>query len=241
MSSCQVCGGGGAEPLVTQDGFRWVRCRGCAFVFLDPMPGEDGTPTIDDDAMGEYYVELYRRKIRSKTRRTRKRARYLCRYARGDTILDIGSNYGVFTDCMRRLGKESYGIELNRAVTAFSREKFPGNNFICGSIEDHDFGGMKFDGFYCSEVIEHVTDVDRFVAGIAALARPGAAMYLTTPHVREFVTTASPETWRSFGAPDHKLYFNDDNLARLLARHGFRVIKNRYTFNKGIKLIAVQA
>ena len=115
------------------------------------------------------------------------------------------------------------GIELNPTLVAFARERYPGHTFWCGTLEATDTG-EPFDGAYCSEVIEHIPDSNAFVAALAGALRPGGALFLTTPGVHEYVRQSDPDTWRDFGAPDHKLYYSRTNMAAMLQKHGFRNI-----------------
>ena len=72
----------------------------------------------------------------------------------------------------------------------------------------------QFDAVYCSEVIEHVIDPRRFLQTLARLMRARRILLLTTPHIREYRRRG----YIRMQAPDHKIYFNNANLRRLLLR-----------------------
>ena len=98
--------------------------------------------------------------------------------------------------------------------------------------------GAPYDLVYCSEVIEHSPDVNRFVAAIAPLLAPGAALFLTTPDIGHWRRPRDITAWDAFCPPSHCLYFSPANLARLLARHGLRIVRRRPAFKPGIKVLA---
>ena len=54
----------------------------------------------------------------------------------------------------------------------------PFNDFT-GTVEAYAESGRQFDLAYCSEVIEHVPDVQGFAAATAKLLKPGAVLFLT--------------------------------------------------------------
>ena len=134
---------------------------------------------------------------------------------------------------------DASGIEPNRALVKFAEETFPEGRFTCAVLEDVEPDSGAYDAVYCSEVIEHVVDVNRFVAALAAQLTPGGVLYLTTPHIREYVRWNRQPRSAAMAAPDHKIYFTDDTLLRLLARHGFGRIEVKFNFRRGIKLFAV--
>ena len=238
--ACVGCGGRDWAPLVDQNEYHWWRCRRCELARLIPMPSEPAARAdIGGDAIGRSYIDGYRAKLAKKMRRSARRAQRLARLMPGKRLLDVGSNIGCLVEAGRRLGLESVGVEINRTLIDFARETYPACRFLAAPIEEAPLEGATFDGVYCSEVIEHVPDQDRFVAAIAAVMRPGAVLYLTTPGAHEYVRRGAPRP-RDFGAPDHKLYHSRASLGSLLARHGFAKVRFLFNFGRGLKLYAVR-
>lgn len=235
---CTGCGGRDWAPLVEQNGHRWWRCRVCALARLIPMPAEGATRAeIAGDAIGRGYIDGYRARLAKKMRRSARRVRRLARLMPGKRLLDVGSNIGCVVEAGRRVGLESVGVEINRTLVDFAREAYPACRFVAAPIEEAPLERAKFDGVYCSEVIEHVPGQDRFMAAVAAAMRPGAVLYLTTPGAHEYVRRGVARP-RDFGAPDHKLYHTRASLTALLARHGFGRARFLFNFGRGFKLYA---
>jgi len=238
---CAGCGGHDWRPLVEQNGYRWWRCTACELARLIPMPAEPAARAeIGGDAIGRSYIDGYRAKLEKKMRRSARRVRRLARAMPGRRLLDVGSNIGCLVEAGRRIGLDTVGVEINRTLIDFARETYPACRFVAAPIEDAPLEGPAFDGVYCSEVIEHVPDQDRFVAALSAHMRPGAVLYLTTPGAHEYVRGGRARE-RDFGAPDHKLYHTRRSLAALLQRHGFGRIRFLFNFSRGLKLYATKA
>ncbi|HEY7608586.1 MAG TPA: methyltransferase domain-containing protein [Alphaproteobacteria bacterium] len=238
--ACAGCGGRDWAPLVEQNGYSWWRCRACALARLIPMPAEPAARAeIGGDAMGRRYIEGYRAKLANKMRRSARRLRRLAKLMPGKQLLDVGSNVGCLVEAGRRIGLDTVGVEINRTLIDFARETYPACRFLAAPIEEAPLDGATFDGVYCSEVIEHVPDQDRFVAAIAALMRPGGVLFLTTPGAHEYVRGGAARA-RDFGAPDHKIYHTRASLKALLQRHGIARVRFVFNFGRGLKAYGVK-
>jgi 2-polyprenyl-3-methyl-5-hydroxy-6-metoxy-1,4-benzoquinol methylase len=236
---CTGCGGQSWAGLVEQGGFRWWRCLVCGFARLIPMPA-GARAEIAGDAIGRGYIDFYRAKLAKKRRRGARRLRRLAARMPGRRLLDVGSNIGCLVESARRLGLDATGIEINRTLVDFARESYPACRFVAGAVEEAPLEPASFDGLYCSEVIEHVPDNERFAAALARLLRSGGMLFLTTPGAREYIGRDGRARARDFGAPDHKLYHTRSSLAALLARHGFARLRFAVNFGRGLKLLAVR-
>ncbi len=236
---CQVCGGRGL-PYVTHEGMVLRRCPDCGLVFMDPMPDAATISALYTDAYKEA-TEGYFAKVESRMRRCRGRARWLARRAPGRRFLDVGCNGGFMAEAMRERDFETLGIDPDPVSIAWAREHYPGNRFYITSAERFVPEGEPFDVVYCSEVIEHSADVNRFVSSIAALMAPGGVLFLTTPDISHWRRPRDLAEWDGFAPPSHCLYFSPSNLARLLSRHGLRIVHHRPAFKPGIKVLARKA
>ena len=240
-SSCQVCDSRKNSLLVEQSPYRWLRCDECAFAWISPMPSLAEAAEVQSAAMGRSYIDGHLRKLDSKMRRTRRRVRTLERRMPGKRLLDIGSNIGCLVAAGAELGLEATGVEVNPVLTQEAQRRYPAGRFLTGFFEEVDLPQASFHGVYCSEVIEHVIDANRCLKAMRAVMVPGAALYLTTPALREYTRGHDPAHWRHFGAPDHKLYFSPGNIRRMLAKHGFEAIRLRFNFGRGLKVLARRA
>jgi len=239
-NACQVCGSAENRLLVTQGDHEWRQCDGCGFAFLSAMPDSDEAAEIQSPEIGAQYIATYKRKLDSKMRRSRKRVRRLKRRMPGPRLLDVGSNIGCLVEAGREIGLDAVGVEINPVLVEAAREAYPQSRFIATAMEDSNLEPGSFDGLYCSEVIEHAPDNNSFVAALARMLKPGGVIFLTTPGLHEYVGKGDPAGWRDFGAPDHKLYYSKDTLARMLKKHGFVRTQFQPSFGKGLKVFATR-
>ena len=204
------------------------------------MPGAATVDTMYNDAYGGA-TEGYFGKVERKMWRCRRRAGWLAARSRRGRFLDVGCSGGFMTEAMRERDFETVGLDPDPISVAYAREHFPKNGFVVATAESFEPDGVPFDAVYCSEVIEHSADVNRFVGAIAGVMAPGAVLFLTTPNIDHWRRPRELTAWDGFAPPSHCLYFNPRNLARLLARHGLEVVTRRLAFKPGIKLLVRKA
>ena len=171
-------------------------------------------------------------------RRSRQRAAKIKRYSPGGRFLDIGSSGGFMVEAAREAGFESFGVELDPAAVEYARSHYPKNTYFTGRIEDFVGTTAGFDAVYCSEVIEHVSDLNSFVAAIAALMKPGGIFYVTTPDISHWRRPKDLDAWDGFDPPSHCMYLTPSSLQRLLSKHGLDVFSKQFAWKPGIKVFA---
>jgi 2-polyprenyl-6-hydroxyphenyl methylase/3-demethylubiquinone-9 3-methyltransferase len=100
------------------------------------------------------------------------------------TILDVGCGGGLISEPLARLGARVTGIDPGARNIEIARGHAGPQDlaidYRVATVEDLDAAGERFDCVVCLEVVEHVPDVARFVAGCASLVRPGGMLVLST-------------------------------------------------------------
>ena len=98
----------------------------------------------------------------------------------GLRILDVGCGGGLLCEPMSRLGADVTGLDATSASIDIARNHAGqmGLNidYQLGSPEDFAKQGMSFDVVLNIEVIEHVEDIDFFMAACTTLVKPGGMM-----------------------------------------------------------------
>ena len=231
---CVVCRSRDFRHLTSEDGYDWEVCDDCGLVRLTADLTFDDEVALQDEALASSYIAGYAHKIDRKLARSRQRLRIIMRHVKQGRFLDVGSNYGFMTETAGQAGFEAVGLEINPALVTHASRTYPQRRFVNAPLEVFQTQGEQFDAVYCAEVVEHVIDPRRFLETLAGLLRRGGVLLLTTPHIREYRRRG----YTKMQAPDHKVYFNDANLRRLLQECGFERIRFRFNPFKGILLVA---
>lgn len=253
-TACQVCGAfdrrlfirhrTAQQPGLERAEWELFECLACGLVYLDPPPSAGEIAYFYHDPYAGATTSYFA-KSKAKLKRSATRLRIMLRHlqddAAGKSFLDIGCNGGFMVEAARLAGFRATGIEPDRNAVSYARQHFPENEFLHGLLEDSRLNGRKFDVIYCSEVIEHAADANRFMAALTAVLQPGGLLYLTTPDISHWRRPSDITRWDAFCPPAHCLYFNPKNLRALLRRHGLEVIHRRWALKPGIKLLARRA
>lgn len=221
MHACLVCGHTGLDPHFD----RLLRCPACGFVTARVEAELDVRRVYDTDYFtgGEYLDYRSDQAFFKKTFRIR--LQELLRRRSAGRLLEVGAAYGFFLD----LAKEHFhviGYEMNQEAARYAQETLGldvrTDDFLHCSVES--IGG-PVDVTVMWDVIEHLVRPDLYLARAAELSRPGALLYLTTGDIGSVVARFRGRKWRMIHPPTHVHYFSRPTLARLLARHGFRVVE----------------
>jgi len=220
--NCPVCQADQQQPFGEKNEFVMVQCQQCDLVWVDPMPA--------GEVLTEFYENYhktgqYTRKAASKTRRAKKRIRRQGRLVMGQRFVDVGCNAGFAVEAARQLGYQALGIDIDSVAIVAAQEQFPDAEFRVQAVQDLAAEGHTFDLIYCSEVIEHLPELDSFVAALCQLMHEHSVLYLTTPDLGHFKLRwpfwqGSVLEWDAIRPPEHLFYFRRGNLARLLQQHG---------------------
>lgn len=149
--------------------------------------------------------------------------------------LDVGCGGGFLAEELARLGHQVVGVDPSRVSLATARRHAAGQgleiDYRHGRGEDLPAGDAGFDLVVCCDVLEHVHDLDRVVAEIARVLRPGGLFFFDTVNrtarSRLLVVKAVQE-WRwtrltDVAFHDWSMFIRPDELSRLLCRHGLDV------------------
>jgi 2-polyprenyl-6-hydroxyphenyl methylase/3-demethylubiquinone-9 3-methyltransferase len=103
---------------------------------------------------------------------------------KGLRMLDIGCGGGILSEPLARLGAQMVGADPSReniaVASAHAQESGVAVDYRATTAEDLAAAGERFDVVLAMEVVEHVTDVDAFVAACASMVKPGGLMIAAT-------------------------------------------------------------
>lgn len=155
--------------------------------------------------------------------------------------IDIGCNDGTLMEHLRRAGYATVvGLEPNAVAADIARNK--GYDVYTGYLDQQQAERIvaeqgAFDTLFLRHVVEHVTDLDGFFAGVRALLRDDGLLVLELPDVEESFARGSPAIlWE-----EHVNYFTRTLAELLLRRYGFEVRDRRtYVFGGGSMAFVAQ-
>lgn len=137
-------------------------------------------------------------------------------YVRGKDVLDFGCGTGYGTAGLAEVATRITGVDIAPEAIAHARQHYRRDNLEfrdIGSIEDTDlpFADDSFDVVVSFQVVEHVHAVDRYLAEIRRVLRPGGTFLCVTPD-RTLRLFPGQRPWNEF----HVTEYAPDRLAALL-------------------------
>lgn len=155
-----------------------------------------------------------------------------------DRILEVGCGTGAIVAELTRRGHDIIGTDISREAIEHGRRKHGNVHLEARPAEDLGFGDESFDVVLSFDLFEHIEEIDRHVAEVRRLLRPGGYYLFQTPNKYSnapFETLrAKSLRWRQW----HPSLHSPGQLRRRLRRHGFdvRFVKmnpiNEFTLKK---------
>ncbi|GHS88157.1 hypothetical protein AGMMS50218_11460 [Actinomycetota bacterium] len=139
-------------------------------------------------------------------------------YVRGKTVLDFGCGTGYGTAELAAVAERVVGLDIAAGAVRYAREHFVAPNLSfepIPPIEDEalPFEAGTFDVVVSFQVVEHVGDVDRYLAEIRRVLRPDGVFLCVTPD-RTHRLFPGQRPWNEF----HVTEYSPDAFAALLRR-----------------------
>ena len=146
----------------------------------------------------------------------------------GLRMIDIGCGGGLVAEALTRLGAEVTAIDASaesvKVAEVHAAREGLAIRYRCAAPEDLAGEAERFDVVLALEVVEHVADLDRFVAAAAALLAPGGAMVFATLN-RTLKSLALAKVgaeyvlrWLPAGTHDWRKFVKPSELAAALRR-----------------------
>ncbi len=102
----------------------------------------------------------------------------------GLRFLDIGCGGGLLCEPMTRLGADVVGADASAkniaTASTHAKQQNLAIDYRACTAEELHAAGEQFDIVLNMEVIEHVADVEAFVASCAGMVKPGGLMFVAT-------------------------------------------------------------
>lgn len=226
---CPACGGSDHTVEFDKIGFRYVSCRACATLFVNPRPGKQMLKEFYLNAPSSLFwikgfflpmVEARREKIFTP------RAEYVAGRvapAADGSVADVGAGFGLFLEELGKLWPRArlVAIEPSAEMATVCRSK--GLEVAESTIEEVVGHAARFDLVTAFELLEHLFEPRELVAQAFRLLRPGGHLVATTLSGEGFDIQVLWARSKSVFPPHHLNFLNPRSLARLCEDIGFVV------------------
>jgi len=257
-NNCPVCGSAktdfcypGYDILygVVSSKFSIFRCLDCQAMFLFPFPSKEKTETFYPKHYYSYKTEEsegfftnLRKKIIKYKMETEIKFGFIDRmliflfqskfsgiplYKKQDgKFLDIGCGNGGNLKILKNYGWDAYGIELDENAVEYANKQ--GLNVKHTSIEDADFGDLKFDAIRIWHVFEHLTDPNGVIKKISDILKDDGEILMAVPNSNSFASILFRTYWYGLDVPRHVINYSPKTLDYLFKKNNLVCTEIKY-------------
>jgi 2-polyprenyl-3-methyl-5-hydroxy-6-metoxy-1,4-benzoquinol methylase len=144
------------------------------------------------------------------------------RVGQGARVLDAGCGEGITLRHLsaQRPDLELHGIEIDAASLDVARELVPTARLREGSIYELPWPDAEFDLVLCTEVLEHLEEPDKALAGLRRVARDAVILSVPREPLWRLLNMARGAYWADWGnTPTHINHWGRSAFRRLVAGH----------------------
>ena len=225
--SCPLCRNVSRRLIHRKGMWAYYSCRSCRIVFLfpGPAPAELTSAYQDYLPVQEAAIEQWHRAMEDVIQSS---ADWIEKEAgKPGRLLDVGSGYGFFLDCMSRRGWQAEGLEISEFGRAFTRKRFPGIGLHEQPLFQCAFPDRSYDVVTLFYVIEHLPDPVGLLKEVGRILKPGGLVLLRWPHSTPIVRLLGPlaRGLDLYHTPYHLFDYTRSFLERTLHEEGFSSVK----------------
>lgn len=139
------------------------------------------------------------------------------------TVVEAGCGEGYGADIIRSAGAQVVAIDMDEHVIAHVRRAYPMVQPLQANLVDLPLRSGTADTVICLQVIEHLWNLDEFLAECRRVLRPGGHLVVSTPNRLTF----SPGLGRGEKPtnPFHVEEFDSAQIVELLTGAGFTSVR----------------
>lgn len=216
--------------------FNIFECHNCGCRFADRIVGKDYHSILHDDVESPYSshytnaekmkkcknLEELRKIVISKPKFFYAEQFIRNKVKKGGKVMEIGASTGFFTYYLRKLGYESFGVDVSEKAVNFSNKTF-------GNYYSTDLGQFSadFDCIIFLGVIGCVDDPKEFLNSALNKIKIGGFIFFNAPSMQSLKNQS--DLWLGTPPPDLKFIFSKRSLRIIfnkLSIKNFRIYHN---------------
>ena len=150
-----------------------------------------------------------------------KKIRY--NFNNGQSVLEVGSYYGVFGNIIKPNVKNYSGLELSKHGADYAKKNYKLEIFN-ETIEEHTKRQLKYDIIIMADVIEHFSNPFKMLETIEKILEPDGLLIFTTYNMDSFYAKMTGKNYHWI-LPMHLFYFSNKTLKNICLERNLKIIK----------------
>jgi 2-polyprenyl-3-methyl-5-hydroxy-6-metoxy-1,4-benzoquinol methylase len=234
-TSCPVCGYASIKEVlvvkdhsVSHESFQVMECDQCTLRFTQNIPD---AASIAPYYKSEDYIShtntskgLINQLYQTVRKRTMVGKRKLVQNATGryqGSLLDVGSGVGTFVHEMKSNGWQVTGLEPDADARQVAKQLYGVE--LSDTAQLYQLAPGSFDAITLWHVMEHVHELDRYVAQLKTLLKDKGKLFIAVPNYTSNDAGVYKEFWAAYDVPRHLYHFSPKSVKTLVEKHGMRI------------------
>jgi len=218
---CPVCGCSEHINLFTKGGGRYVACKNCGMIFLNPVFTDkalenfyfNNSTTQSEVVINEsdFYERIYNKGLAS-----------LSKYITHGTVMDVGCSSGFFLDVAKTQGWKTVGVELNNKEAKLAQKKHKVYNTSIHKLELKE----KCDVITMWDVFEHIKDGNNSLQMLSQkYLNKGGVIFLQVPNSKSLAARVLHEKCNMFDGIEHVNLYDPNTISLIAEKNGLNVLQ----------------
>ena len=144
-------------------------------------------------------------------------------FNKDQSVLEVGSYYGVFGNIIKPNVKNYSGVELSKHGSDYSKKNYNLEIFN-ETIEEHSKRQFKYDIIVMADVIEHFSDPFKMLETIEKILKPDGLLIFTTYNMDSLYAKITGKNYHWI-LPMHLFYFSNKTLKNICLENNLEIYK----------------
>ncbi|MCB9231471.1 MAG: class I SAM-dependent methyltransferase [Bacteroidia bacterium] len=234
---CPICGSENIsfkleakDYTVSGKFFRISQCRNCTLRFTNPVPEQEeigyyyqSDEYISHSNTSKGFINKAYQIVRGITLNSKQKLVIRSSGKRQGKILDVGCGTGEFLNKMKEAGWTTQGIEPEDSARKMASENF--GLTVEEPAKFFEFSEAEFDVITMWHVLEHVHQLDEYIANLKRLLKPNGTLIIAVPNYQSHDAKKYRMVWAAYDVPRHLYHFSVEAMNYLMGRFGFVISK----------------
>lgn len=220
--SCPVCSSTNELEIFLKEGGRYVKCKDCSMVYLNPVfkdfaikdyyeSNHSEQSVVVESDTDNFYVNIYNNGLDDIQNKSSKISK----------LLDIGCSSGSFLDLAKKRNFTTYGIELNQKEYQFAKEK---GHIVHNELLENISFKEKFDVVTLWDVFEHLIDGEFYLNEIKNILSDNGTIFLQIPSSDSLASKILREQCNMYDGLEHVNLYGVETIKILAKKCGLEVL-----------------
>ncbi|NTS43155.1 class I SAM-dependent methyltransferase [Flavisolibacter sp. BT320] len=205
-----------------------VKCKECQHNYMTPIISDEKLTHYYSKINSEFYANPKPEVGNINEKEYADYTKLIQTKCKTGKVLEIGCGKGYLLKTLQDNGFECYGVEPSPFAAGFAKETLNLQVENC-FLHESSFFNMKFDIVVMIDVVEHISNMQRFMQQVSSVLKPGAIIFIGTGNIDSFNARFAGSNWGYFVSWEHVSFFNLKSMRALLTNFNYTDIEIRKT------------